>query len=107
MSRKSCVVPGTTTVALVDVPAVEELSSMTSRPRSRLGEEYTIGVGRRRAMGVTGGLVGVPEPCTRSLTRVRRPDKFASSTGSLGSTNDVWGVDCAMGATPSRLTSKT
>ena len=30
-------VPGTTTVALDDVLAVE-LSSMTSRPRSRLGE---------------------------------------------------------------------
>ena len=107
MSRKSWVVPGTRTIALVDVPAVEELSSMKSRPRSRLGEEYTIGVGRRRAMGVTGGLVEEPEPSTRSLMRLRRPDKLANSTGSLGSTKDVWGVDCAMGATPSMLTSKT
>ncbi len=80
---------------------------MTSRPMSRLGGEYTIGVGRRRATGVSGGVVDVPEPSTRCLTRWRRPDKSASTTGSLGSMNELWGVDCAMGATPSMLTSKT
>ena len=104
-SRKSWEEPGTTTVALVDAPAVD-LSSMTIRPRLG-GEEYTIGVGRRRATGVTGGLAADPEPSTRSLTRLRRPVKLARTTGSLGSTKEVCGVDCAMGATPSMLTSKT
>ena len=60
---------------------------------------------RRLGNGVS--FEGPAKACTLSRTISRRLSVSSSTAGSVASTKEVCGVDCAIGAVPSILRSKT